>query len=77
MGEGGIEGGVSPPSHAGDGRGQCPLRSRAPQNIRANCAPVGVFLDSPSPTGAKEGGGRQATPAVNPFVYASLVSVVE
>ena len=40
---GGIEGGV-PPSHAKQGRGQRPLRSRASQNIRDNCAPVGVFL---------------------------------
>ena len=36
-----------------------------------------LFLDSPSPTRAKGGGGRHATPAVSPFVYVGLVSVVE
>ena len=49
--------------------GRRPLRSGAPRNIRANCAPVGMFLDSPSPTWTKGGGVRHATPVVNPFVY--------
>ena len=62
--------------HAGMEGGRCPLRSRAPRN-RANCAPVGMVLDSPSPTRAKGGGGRQATPTVSPFVCVSLVSVVD
>ena len=57
--------------------GRCPLRSRASRNIKANCAPVGVFLDSPSLTWVKGGGVRHAMPVVNPFVYVSLVSVVE
>ena len=48
------------------------MRSRASRSIRANCAPVGVFLDSPSPTQAKGGGDRHARPAVSPFVYISL-----
>ena len=53
------------------------IHSRAPRIFRANFAPVGVFLDSPSPTRAKGGGGRHATPAVSPFIYVSLVSLGE
>ena len=38
---------------------------------------MSVFLKGPSPTWAKVGGGRHATLAVSPFVYVSLISVVE
>ena len=75
---GGLEGGVSvPPFMRGVEGGRRPLRSRPPRNIRANCAPVGVFPDSPSPTRAKGGGVRHATPMVNPFVYVGLVGVLK
>ena len=37
------------------------------------CLAFFVFVDSPSPTRVKGGGGRQATPAVSPFVCVSVV----
>ena len=51
---GGLEGGCAP-LQAGMEGGRCPLRSWAPRNIRANCVPVGVSLDSTSPHSGERG----------------------